>query len=330
MLIYAGIDEAGYGPMLGPLCIGCSIFKVNDHDPARGAPDLWQRLDRAVCRSRRDRGRRIAVDDSKRLKGQPGTKLHPLHHLERGVLSFLAASRQSRAWLEGLDDDDVFEALGIRTPDHPWYASSTPLPLGEETSLLRITSGRLALALEKAGVTCLGLQCELVDADRFNEQVDLMGNKASVNLCAAMRIIEKIWSGHPEDELHIVADRQGGRTGYRRDLQSAWSDASIRILDEGPALSRYVMNGSKFGRGECTISFSAGGEDMHLPIALASMTAKYCRELLMLRMNRFFLEACPGLEPTAGYVQDARRYLKDIEPVIEDQHIERSLLVRTR
>jgi hypothetical protein len=120
-----------------------------------------------------------------------------------------------------------------------------------------------------------------------------------------------------------------GRVGVPG-TEAAWSDASIRILDEGPALSRYVMDGSKFGRGECTISFSASGEDIHLPIALASMTAKYCRELLMLRMNRFFLEACPGLEPTAGYVQDARRYLKDIEPVIENQHIERSLLVRSR
>ena len=62
MLIYAGIDEAGYGPMLGPLCIGCSILTVEQHDASTGAPDLWSRLDHAVCRGRKDRGGRLAID----------------------------------------------------------------------------------------------------------------------------------------------------------------------------------------------------------------------------------------------------------------------------
>ncbi|MCH8212384.1 MAG: ribonuclease HII, partial [Planctomycetes bacterium] len=40
MLVYAGIDEAGYGPMLGPLCLGCTVFVLKDYDPCQGAPDL--------------------------------------------------------------------------------------------------------------------------------------------------------------------------------------------------------------------------------------------------------------------------------------------------
>jgi len=44
MLIYAGIDEAGYGPMLGPLCVAGSVFVLPDHDPAAGAPKLWSTL----------------------------------------------------------------------------------------------------------------------------------------------------------------------------------------------------------------------------------------------------------------------------------------------
>ena len=34
MLVYAGIDEAGYGPMFGPLVIARSVFTLADADPA--------------------------------------------------------------------------------------------------------------------------------------------------------------------------------------------------------------------------------------------------------------------------------------------------------
>ena len=60
MLIYAGIDEAGYGPMLGPLCVGLSVFRVDGAEAADGAPNLWGALRGAVCRTRRDKRRRIA------------------------------------------------------------------------------------------------------------------------------------------------------------------------------------------------------------------------------------------------------------------------------
>ena len=42
MLIYAGIDEAGYGPMLGPLCIGGACFRLEHADAQDGPPDLWE------------------------------------------------------------------------------------------------------------------------------------------------------------------------------------------------------------------------------------------------------------------------------------------------
>ena len=58
------------------------------------------------------------------------------------------------------------------------------------------------------------------------------------------------------------------------------------------------------------------------------MTAKYLRELAMIRLNRFFREALPEIKPTAGYVQDGRRFLQEVRPVIEDRRLEAAELVR--
>ena len=114
MLIYAGIDEAGYGPMLGPLCVGCSVFAIDDADPADGAPDLWERLEDVVCTRARDAKRRIAIADSKKLKGSNQAKAHPLRHLERGVLSFLAChpARTAGGHAPPPNDETLFKAMG--------------------------------------------------------------------------------------------------------------------------------------------------------------------------------------------------------------------------
>lgn len=76
MYVYAGIDEAGYGPMFGPLLVGRMVLGI-PHLSA-GAPDeevreysgrqLWRRLSKAVCRDLTKRNGRIAVNDSKKLR----------------------------------------------------------------------------------------------------------------------------------------------------------------------------------------------------------------------------------------------------------------------
>lgn len=321
MLVYAGIDEAGYGPTLGPLCVGCCVFVIEEHDAASGAPNLWQMLNKAVCRKRTDKRKRIAVDDSKNLKGaNSSTNVHPLKHLERAVLAFGGQPRLPSC------DDELFEQLGVRPSGNAWYASSTPLPLGQQADELRIVTSRLDRAMSSAGVRCEMLRCEVIDAGEFNEQVAQTSSKAAVNMAAALRLIECVWQRWPHAHPRIIIDRHGGRTHYREELQFGWPDAQIQIVAEDGRMSRYRLDR---GGSLATVTFMPEAEASHLPVALASMTAKYTRELFMLRMNRFFSQYLPELKPTAGYFTDARRYLDDIAPVIEKLQISPERLVRS-
>lgn len=321
MLIYAGIDEAGYGPTLGPLCVACSAFIVDGHDPAEGAPNLWRLLSNAVCRKGSDKRKRIAVDDSKNLKGANSrVKTHPLRHLERAVLAFCSLAEQCPEC-----DDDLFTQLAAQGSGCPWYASSTQLPVGQAADELSIACSRLRRAMAGAGVQCGMLRCEAIHADEFNRQVAQTNNKAAVNLAAALRLLDGIWRRWPREHPRVIVDRHGGRVRYRDELQLAWPDAHIQILAEDEGISRYRINrdGSLM-----TVTFMPEADAAHFPVALASMAAKYVRELFMLRMNRFFMGHIPELKPTAGYFADARRYLDDIAPVMQRLRIDRQRLVR--
>lgn len=313
--------------MLGPLCVAATVFVVPDHDPADGAPDLWTVLRKGVCRAKTDRLHRIAVDDSKNLKLPNNGKKHPLTHLERGVLSFLAnrigQSQEAVTLPQG--DDRLFAALSVQSPAADWYASSTPIPLAHATDELRIAASRLSRALNETGVTCSLMSCEAIDAGDFNEQIARTKSKASVNLSAALRLVQRIWDQWRDQHPRIILDRHGGRLHYREELQLAWPDAHIRIVAEEDGISRYRL---ARGESQVTISFIREAEQGHLPVALASMTAKLTRELLMLRLNRFFQRYLPELKPTAGYVQDARRYLRDIASVINDLELPTERLIR--
>ncbi len=328
VLIYAGIDEAGYGPLLGPLCVAVAVVAIDDLDGLAldgvKAPDLWQRLRHAVSASPSERTK-IAIADSKKLKGSKESKAHPLRHLERGVLAAsVAAGRALPA-----TDDELFTQLGIAVAgrdESPWYAEPTALPLAHDRDHLAIAANRLALAGREASVRFAHLACTALDGLGFN-RLAASSQKSDMNLALALRHADQVWRAFDGTHPRIVIDRQGGRAYYREVLQTSFPEATIQILGETESTSRYRLEDR---RGPITLSFEAESETKHLPTALASMAAKYARELHMLRMNRFFTGLLPELKPTAGYVEDGRRYLRDIRPALRQLGVREEQLVRSR
>ena len=313
-VIYAGIDEAGYGPLLGPLCVGASAFRLSARADSALAdpPDLWERFATGVARKPRDPKQRVAVADSKKLKS---AGRQPLVHLERGVLAF--------AGLPGGDDPDsddaLFARLGVLAPVRPatpWHAHSLALPACHTRGEIALARARIARTLAAADAELAHFAATALDAPDFNALYRMLGNKAHVNLSLVFDAARQVDLLRGDEPAFLAIDRQGGRANYTGELERHVArGARVRTIREDEACSRYEV-----GEG-LVVSFEVEAESRHLPVALASMAAKFVRERFMERLNAFFASRAPGLAPTAGYVEDGRRFLAEVKPILAAEGI---------
>jgi ribonuclease HII len=313
--VVAGIDEAGYGPSLGPLVVAASAWRLE-----RGVRESV--LDRLIGLSERAGG--LAIDDSKRLYHGRGDLLR----IETSVLGHLVLARgvlplRVERLLDGAVDlhRDELEEL-------PWYQARllrTALPRAAAIPDLIERAARQGELLADRGLSLLDLHVAPVLEPRFNHQVLQYGSKGWPLFLATGRLIDRLMSAHPEEELIVHVDRQGGRTHYGDLLAGFFPLAPIRTLHERAEESAYRIETGH--RPPVTLRFHVKGDGRHTPVALASVMAKTVRELFMESLNTWFAEQVPGVRPTAGYPQDARRFLADVASVL-DRAAPRSQLVR--
>jgi hypothetical protein len=320
-MLLVGIDEAGYGPLLGPLVVGATAWCMAD---GREGDDLWRLLDDCVTRSAERGDWRIAIDDSKTLFDRKAG----VRTLERGVLAAARAAGLPAATL-----DDFLGAIGVERTPHtstamPWYRDlPRTLPVDAASAVSEALVTRLQQALAAADVGVVRLRCGLVAEDRFNARVARTRNKAAVLAEQVLRMID--WAGRLAGGQRLVVrvDRLGARCNYRKLLAEAFAARAMHVLEESESRSAYRM---RDGGSEWLVEFLVDADRTQLPVALASMLAKYVREIVMARFNAFWRRWLPEIRPTAGYYQDAQRFLADIAPAIPRAGVPTGQFVRAR
>jgi hypothetical protein len=202
----------------------------------------------------------------------------------------------------------------------PWYdGDDVALPV--KSSDLSLAAPWQALC-ERLGVRLVSLCADVVEPERFNRLVRRYDNKAAATSRIAMQVLRRAWPLDREDEVLVMADKHGGRNRYELLLTEAFPERTVVCLEEGAELSVYQM-------GNCELRFQPRAEE-HGPVALASMTAKYLRELAMHQFNRFWRERIPGLKPTQGYPLDAKRFRAEIADLQQSLGIADDVLWRER
>ncbi|MEX2186053.1 MAG: hypothetical protein WD875_04630 [Pirellulales bacterium] len=313
MPFLVGMDEAGYGPNLGPLVVAATVWRVGDSRPR----DLYDSLGDAITRDAADARAtgRLAIADSKQLyQPQRG-----LADLERGVLAAVASiGERPRTFDELLAIVDADRGAD-RVSRHPrersaidpisWFAHrDEALPVAAEATNCDVAANRLRAAMQSAECRLVCVRTAVVQPQTFNDLIDAHDGKGAALSETTLGLLSLILSRLPPEPALVICDKHGGRNRYGELLQGRFGDDLVEVRREGRAASDYRWGPSDR---RIEISFRSGGEAF-LPAALASMAAKYIRELSMRAFNAFWQAELPSLRPTAGYPVDARRFRRDI------------------
>ncbi len=297
-----GLDEAGYGPNLGPLVQAATAC----HVPADAPPCLWTHLATAVRKRIHEDDDRVLIDDSKKVNDGK----HGLARLERGVLSIFTGP----ATLGEFVDEYGIGSAFVDLKGEAWFDPDHALPVANEPESLEADTDLLGDACESGDVMFAPVRTVIVPAPRFNQLLADWKLKSGVLATGVISLLRWVLELPGDEPVHVAIDKLGGRHFYAPLIHEAFPDGWARVVCEGPARCEYVVYG--LAR-EVHLRFEPKADGEHFNVALASMVAKYLREVCMMQFNNYWTERVPGLKPTAGYPMDAGRFFQAIRPLLE-------------
>jgi ribonuclease HII len=319
MAVLVGIDEAGYGPLLGPLVVSYAAFRLPTETLQS---DLWQLLNRSVTQTARRAAGRLLITDSKKAH----SKSAGIKHLERTTLA--------ACHVLGRHPDTIASLMEILDPpclprlrEYPWYGGLECTTLTRDEADIGIAGNALVHDLKRQNMAFLGVKSLCLDVAYYNKRVEVVRNKSNVLFTETCCLLQQALALDVNEDLQVVIDRQGGRIHYSESLLRMFPGAALSILKETEQMSSYEMS---YQNRRTRLHFVVKADARCLPASLASMVSKYVRELLVKCLNDYFIRLCPTLKPTAGYWQDGQRFVKDLKQMNPEQMPDKERLIRSR
>ncbi|OQX28717.1 MAG: hypothetical protein B0D92_07475 [Spirochaeta sp. LUC14_002_19_P3] len=292
-----GLDEAALGPRLGPFCACLIKFQSTEDHPF--SVSLYEVL-KAATAAEPSSSAGIIIADSKKIY-QPSRGIAALEH-SIGIFLEIAGAGFPHS-LESLvrslcppEDCALLAAC-------PWFeeAAETVLPLSnlnlehvaEQADVMRQCLLENRISFQRPAM-------RFITAAKFNELLIENKNKSIAVRTILYPLLEE--SLNTDEEGRLAVDRQGGRRYYFPWLRELFPGMPLEILSEEARRSAYLA-------GKTRIEFLVAADALHLETALASMFAKYLREAAMYEFNRWWMRRVSNLRPTAGYPQDAERFI---------------------
>ena len=298
MGLLIGMDEAGYGPNLGPLVVTVTVWEVP------GSPrefDLWEAMADVAQQSPSKEPLKLQIADSKQVY----SPAKGLAALEKSVLSALRLVGHEPQTLGELSADLKSQISNFKSQIPPWLIGrDLPLPTEIDRPLIGDLATKWLECCRRAGVTLKAIRSEIVQAERFNALVREYDNKALALSRTSLNLLRSVWNPDDEQPTLVICDKHGGRNRYDDLLAEVLDDRMVFAVGEARERSVY-----RVGSSELRFQMKA---EANFPVALASLVCKYVRELSMHVFNQFWAEHVPGLKPTAGYPLDAVRFKQDI------------------
>lgn len=306
--IVIGVDEAGYGPNIGPMLVAGTAWRVPNAIDETAFVELLSSSFHTGAWS--ENCQHVPLGDSKQLYS-PSTGLRSLEAGLLAMLSHVYPDIPSGSFTNMLTKLDCVGPWCTASSDNiPAWLAQCPeeMPLHcQATEILRLSRTALT-CLEQHGIELLSARAAVVLESSFNRAVAQLGSKGRLLSTVTMQVVMDLLAYYSNESVEVFCDRQGGRKKYSCVLLEAMPDEWFDTLSEQPLRSSYRRQRSP----GLTFHFSVGG-DSFAPTALASMTAKYLRERLMAGINRYWQSHIADLQPTAGYPLDAKRFRSQIE-----------------
>lgn len=264
-MLVVGIDENGYGPLLGPLVVTATLLEVED--------------EKLLLKGNLKESKQVFLSGEKMSDGEILVLSFYLHLKKHKP----ATPQQFLADLILPIDDNCNSPLSICSPQFrlPHWCDDDAIDEGLATQFLKEVGAKL---VEIKSISLCPAQ--------FNKRAKNI-SKAQLDYLLFETLILHMRNQYPEKRILFLCGFIGSTKNYS---QFFYNLASEEWEEESNnAEVRYVF--PNWGE----IRFIKDGDKLYFPIALSSLVGKYIRELFIEQLNIIIKEHIQGINHTSGY-----------------------------